>query len=401
MERVGAAAGPLAGIRVVEVTMYMQGPVAGEVLASLGADVIKVEQVGAPDAVRNFASLYGVPLDDHGQAWLYAALNRGKRSVALDPSGPAGRALFDRLVAGADVFLTNLRPQGLRRLGADPERLGAVNPRLVYGRGGGFGFDGPLADDPCQDTVGMAFGGLMDLAAETDRPSYPPGALSDVLTGTNLAAAVLAGLVARSLDGRGRVVQTSQVQSLLWLQMLPVGMVASIGRRMPRYSRRGNLNPVFGTFPTADGWIAVAVLLDAHWSTFVAAVGLPVLASDERFATFADRARHRADLLDLLDAHFASRATADWWATLRAGGVWTSPVHRIEELADAEQILANGYLGTFADGFVGAPVPFDVDGWRPFDAVAAAYGQHTDEVLAEVGISPDEVMQARIDGAVW
>ena len=381
--------------------MYMQGPAGGQVLASLGADVVKIEQVGVPDSVRNFVSFYGVPLDEHGQAWLYGALNRGKRSIALDPTNDAGRALFDRLVERADVFITNLRPAGLARIGADPDRLLALNPRLVYGRGGGFGFDGPIADDPCQDTVGMAFGGLMDLAAETERPSYPPGALSDVLTGTNLAAAVLAGLVARGLDGRGRVVQTSQIEALLWLQLLPVGMVASLGERIPRYSRDGNLNPVFGTFPTADGWIAVAVLLEPHWQAFVATVGVEGLADDERFATFRGRAERRAELLAILDAHFRSRPTAEWWATLRAGGVWTAPVNRIEDLAGAEQIIANGYLRPFADGFVGPAVPFDVDGWRPYDAVAATYGEHTDAVLAELGLDEDAIMQARVDGAVW
>ena len=170
---------------------------------------------------------------------------------------------------------------------------------------------------------------------------------------------------------------------------------------MPRYSRRGNPNPVFGTFPTADGWIAVAVLLDTHWPTFVAAVGLAELATDPRFATFAARARHRADLLAVLDPHFSSRSTQEWWATLRAGGVWTAPVHRIEELAGDAQIVANGYLGPFADEFVGPAVPFEVDGWRPFHAEAAAYGQHTDEVLRELGLTEVEVLQARVDGAVW
>lgn len=397
----GDGAGPLAGLRVVEITMYMQGPSAGEVLAGLGADVVKIEQVGTPDSVRNFASIYGVPLDDEGQAWLYAALNRGKRSLALDLVGSAGRALFDRLVGRADAFLTNLRPDGLARMGADPERLLALNPRLVYGRGGGFGFEGPIAGDPCQDTVGMAYGGLMDLASETDQPSYPPGALSDVLTGTNLAAAVLAGLVARGLDGRGRVVQTSQVQSLLWMQMLPVGLAASLGHRMPRYSRTGNLNPVFGTFPTSDGWIAVAVLLEPHWPTLVRALGRPELLDDERFRSFSARARNRAELLGVLDPLFRSRTTREWWDTLRAGGVWTAPVNRIDELAGDAQLEANGYLGTFADGFQGPASPFEVDGWRPYDAVAASYGEHTDEVLAELGLTEDEILQARIDGAVW
>ena len=236
------AEAPLAGLRVVELSMYVQGPVSGLVLASHGADVIKIEQVGRQDVMRSLGSMYGVRLDDRGRAWQYAALNRGKRSLALDIASDTGAQVFTRLMADADVFITNLREAALARFGADWVTLSALNPRLVYGRGGGFGLRGPLAQDPCQDTVGMAYGGFMDLSSTTDEPNYPPGALSDVLTGTSVAAAVLAGLVKRSITGKGSLVGSSQVQSLLWMQMLPARPARPLrgGRlaRRPRHRRR-------------------------------------------------------------------------------------------------------------------------------------------------------------------
>ena len=234
---------PLAGLRVIELSMYVQGPVAGLVLASLGADVIKIEQVGREDIMRSLTSLFGVGLDERGQQWQYAALNRGKRSLALDVRNPAGAEVFHRLLKQADVLVTNLREDALAQLGADWQTVSALNPRLVYGRGGGFGLRGPLAHDPCQDTVGMAFGGFMDLSSPTEEPNYPPGALSDVLTGTAVASAVLAGLVKRSITGNGSLVGTSQVQSLLWMQLLPAGMAATLGAEMQRFAVDTTPNP--------------------------------------------------------------------------------------------------------------------------------------------------------------
>ena len=209
--------GPLSGIKVVEISMYVQGPVAGLVLASLGANVVKIEQVDRADIMRSMAGSFGVRYDDAGKAWQYASLNRGKRSLALDVTSPLGKPVFHQLIADADVFVTNLRSDALVRFGADPDTLHAINPRLVYARGGGFGLRGRLAEDPCQDTVGMAYSGFMDVTAPTEEPNYPPGAMSDVLTGTGLASAVMAGLVRRIRTGRGDVVGTTQVQSLLWM----------------------------------------------------------------------------------------------------------------------------------------------------------------------------------------
>ena len=191
---------------------------------------------GLSDPALFWSTRYGSYCYGHGQDWVYAALNRGKRAVALDVVSPAGAEVLHRLLRESDVFVTNLRAGVLAQLGLDAETLCGVNPRLVYAKGGGFAAHGPLADLPCQDTVGMAYGGLMDLLSSTGEPNYPPGGLSDVLTGTMLASAIMAALVRRATTGRGGVVGATQTQSLMWLQQLPLGMAGSLGATMPRFS---------------------------------------------------------------------------------------------------------------------------------------------------------------------
>jgi crotonobetainyl-CoA:carnitine CoA-transferase CaiB-like acyl-CoA transferase len=392
---------PLAGVRVVELSMYVQGPTTGLTLQSLGADVVKIEQVGRADILRDYGSLFGVPLDERGRAWLYASLNRGKRSLALDITSPAGAGVFARLVRASDVLVTNLREDALAGLGADWETVSALNPRLVYGRGGGFGLRGPLAQDPCQDTVGMAYAGFMDLSSPTTTPNYPPGALSDVLTGTTVAAAVLAGLVKRSVTGRGSLVGSSQVQTLMWMELLPVGMAATIGAEMARFAVDAPTNPLFTVYETAEGWVAIAAIHQPQWPPIARVLGLEALLEDARFATFDAVLANRAELHAVLAARFRERTAREWWQDLRAAGVWTSPVNGVTDLVDDPHVAANEYLVTFPDGFRGPPSPFDVDGWRGARSVAAGYGEHSDAILAELGYTADEVTDLRVAGAVW
>jgi formyl-CoA transferase len=363
--------------------------------------VVKIEQVGHEDYMRSVAALFGVRYDDLARRWQYASLNRGKRSIALDVTHRDGAEVFRRLVAEADVFITNAREEWLRKVGADWETLRGVNPRLVYGRGGGFGFGGPLAADPCQDTVGMAYGGFMDVTSRDGVPNYPPGSMSDVLTGTNLASAVLAGLVRRSLTGEGLVVGTTQVQSLLWLQNQPVGLAATTGKRMARYDPSKPPNPIFNVYATSDGWIAIAGINRKHWPAVARVMGLEHLLDDERFATFEGLLHNSLAAWELLAEVFATRSTAEWWTALRDGGVWTAPVRRVEDLGDDEHVLANEYLVQFPDGTTGPPRPFDVGDWRGARTVAAEYGEHTDEVLAGLGFGDDEITALRVGGAIW
>jgi len=391
----------LAGIRVVELAMYVQGPIAGLTLGSLGADVVKIEQVGQADVMRSLGGAFGVTFDERGQEWVYASLNRNKRSVALDVSSESGRPVFERLIRRADVFITNLRGGALDRYGADPDTLMTLNPSLVYCRGGGFGLIGDMADEVCQDTVGMAYAGFMDGIAPTDEPTYPPGSLSDVLTGTHMASAVLAGLVKRSITGKGLVVGTSQTQSLLWLQNQAVGVAANLGTRLERFSPGDTTNPLFTIYETSDGWIAIATLHPPQWPALAEAAGLDYLLADARFADIDAVREHRTDFRSIAVPHFRQHSTDHWFSVLRGCGAWVSPVNRLEDLAHAPGILENEYLVTFDDGFVGPPRPFDVGDHPGVRGTKAEYGEHTDEVLAELGYSGDEVLQLKIDNAVW
>ena len=392
---------PLAGVKVVELSMYVQGPVAGLALASLGADVVKIERVGAEDHMRNFHSVFGVTFDDAGRDWLYASLNRNKRSLALDIASEEGNEVFHRLITRADVFVTNMREQALAAVGADPGTLLGVNPQLVYCRGAGFGTRGPLKDDPCQDTVGMAYSGFMDTSAPTEVPNYPPGSMSDIVTGTNMASAVMAGLLKRATTGKGSVVGTSQVQSMLWLQLQSVGMAANLGQRPERFAHNSTSNPLFSVYQTSDGWIAVAVLQSPQWPPVAEALGLAHLLDDGRFATFGAVIKNRDAFRAILTPHLTTGTTAKWWQRLKEGGAWVSPVNRLEDLADDEHIRANDYLVTFDDGFVGPPMPFEVEGFGGVRGLAADYAEHTDEVLAELGYSQDEILGLKAHGSAW
>ncbi|MDH4144729.1 MAG: CoA transferase [Acidimicrobiia bacterium] len=396
----GSTGGPLRGIRVVEITKYVQGPVAGMLLGALGADVVKIELVGQEDFMRSAAMLHGVLLDDHGKGWLYAAVNRGKRALALDVTSEDGRQVFHRLIERADVFVTNLRDGGLAALGADADTLLAINPRLVYAQGGGLGTKGPLATEPCQDTIGMAYSGFMDHTSPSETPNYPPGSMSDVLTGSNIAHAVMAALIERQSTGRGGVVRTSQLQTMLWMQLLSVGMMASLGQRMPRFVRE-EATPLYSVYPTADGWIAIAAIHVHHWPPLARTLGLDHLLEDPRFARFEDIEPNKAALAQIFDDTFPGRTTEDWCTLLRAAGVWCSPVNRVEDLPGDAQVVENEYLATFPDGYVAVPAPFEVNGWTGGRTVAAGYGEHTDEILAELGYDEDQRIGLRVGGTIW
>jgi crotonobetainyl-CoA:carnitine CoA-transferase CaiB-like acyl-CoA transferase len=246
----------------------------------------------------------------------------------------------------------------------------------------------------------MAFSGFMDNASPSEDPNYPPGSMSDVLTGTNLASAIMAGLVERQQTGTGGLVRTSQLQSMLWLQLLPVGMIASTGQRMARFVRE-DTTPLYSAYPTADGWIAVAVIHAHQWPPLAKAMGLERLLTDERFARFEDIDKNKKALAEIFEATFPQRPTDEWYRELRAAGVWCAPVNRLGDLPANEQVLANQYLVTFPDGFVGTPTPFEVNGWHGARAVAAGYGQHSDEILAELGYDEDARTGLRAEGTLW
>lgn len=392
---------PLAGLNVVEISMYAQGPIAGMILASLGAEVVKIEPVGSQDPFRTFAGMFGVQLDEDGAAQTFALVNRGKRCIALDVTSEAGRPVFHRLVEEADVFVSNLRGSALTAMGADAESLTALNPRLIYARGAGFGFDGEIADDPCQDTVGMAYSGFMDMVSTTEEPNYPPGALSDVATGTNLASAIMTGLVKRGITGEGSVVGTSQVQTMMWLQTFGIGFAANQGVRMARFDRTKAASPMLSIYETSNGWISIGAATDEQWSLVATTMDLGQLLDDERFASLGALIANSADAAPFLIDRFKEETTDHWWKLFRSAGIWVSPVNRYDQLHTDPHMVANNYIVTHSDGLVGIPVPYDVDSFKGVGGTASAYGEDTDSVLERLGYSADQRSELRVAGAIW
>jgi crotonobetainyl-CoA:carnitine CoA-transferase CaiB-like acyl-CoA transferase len=398
---------PLEGIRVVDLTMWIQGPVAAQILADLGAEVLKVERPGVGDHARGLGYAYGRPcfLPD-GRNIVYETANRNKKSVAIDLSHPRGREAFYRLVKKADLMVTNLSPEALRSVGADEASIHRENPEIIYVQGSGFGPRGPYADDACQDTVGMARSGFMfALARPGGEPSYPAGAMSDVMTGTMLGFGALAALMARERTGRApRVVYASQVSSMMWLAMYHVALYANLGLEYEPSQRSEAANPLMSIYRCADGkWFASGLWMGQRfWHDFCQVTGLQHLEHDPRFNSDAARAANRQELVAILDEVFASQPREEWERRYREKGLLFAPVNRYSELPDDPQVVANEYIVTLDTGYKMPALPFAMEGFPPPRHGAPAHGQHTDEVLQEVcGYTLEEVLALKAEGAVW
>lgn len=396
--------GPLADIRVIDLTMWVQGPMASTLLADLGADVIKVEKAGVGDFARNLQSVFGVDLrrgDEPNLLWTIC--NRNKRGLALDLRDPRARPVFETLVREADVLVTNLMAGPLAEFGADEASVRAINPRIVYARAAGFGEFGPWADDPCQDTVGMAYAGfLFTCSPDGVTPYYPPGAMSDVISGTMMAFGVLAALRERDRTDEGQYVSTSQLQALLWVQSLNFGAVANLGTPFEFSSRTAPPNPMFNTYLCGDGrWLALGMAVPAMWPAMCEAIERPDLASDRRFAGMDARRSNSAECTRILDAHFLTGTAERWLTALRARGLWVAPINRIEDLPADPQVAANNLVITLADGSKAARMPFTLRGHEPGLGRAPEHGEHSDAVLSDIGFEGEAVLELRAAGVVW
>jgi crotonobetainyl-CoA:carnitine CoA-transferase CaiB-like acyl-CoA transferase len=366
--------GPLAGIRVVDMTIWMAGAISGMLLADLGADVVKVESPNGDPTRSHTAPTAGTvttgggtPLAPPRTSPSYSACNRNKRSIALDLGAAADREIFDQLVAAADVFITNMSPSTIRKLKVDEPSLHALNPSLVYAYGSGLGPVGPRAGDLAQDMTGMAYAGMLfTMSPVPDEPYAPPGAMNDVITGTYLLGGIMAALIRRAGTGQGETVTASLLQSALWTQSLLVGSAANtVGASTSGRPRSDPRNALLNQYKAADGrWIAVAAINARAWDAFVAGAQIEHLVADPRFATHAEMLAHAAEMRAALDAHFATRPASYWLERLREHGVWCGPVHHIEDVLDDEHVAVNGYLTTLNDGLRTVSMPFTLSGFE-------------------------------------
>ncbi len=358
----GPRSGPLDGIRVVDMTIWMAGAVSGMLLADLGADVVKVEGPNG-DSTRSHVAPTAGRTDPGrpGTSISYATCNRNKRSIALDLGSAADRAVFDQLIAVADVFVSNMSPATIRKLTIDEASLHARNPSLVYAHGSGLGPKGPRADDLAQDMTGMAYAGMLfTMSPDPEEPFAPPGAMNDVITGTYLFGGILAALMRRARTGQGETVTGSLLQSALWTQTLLVGSVANtVGSSTSGRPRTEPRNALVNQYQAGDGrWIAIAAINARAWDAFVTGAQIGHLLEDPRFASYADALAHASDMRAALARHFATRPAAYWLTRLREHGVWCGPVHQLQDAIDDEHIAANDYLTTLSDGLRTVSLPF-------------------------------------------
>jgi crotonobetainyl-CoA:carnitine CoA-transferase CaiB-like acyl-CoA transferase len=401
------APGPLSGLRVIDLSTVLAGPYATMLLGDLGADVIKVEPPDG-DATRGWGPPWvGDSAAGTRTAAYFLAVNRNKRAIRLDIKSDDGADVLRRLLSEADVFVENLRPGALGRLGFGDDALRALNPRLVHLAISGYGPTGPAADRPGYDFVIQAVGGLMSITGEADedggRPTKVGVAISDVVTGLHATIGILAALLAR--DGTGQRVDVSLLGSTLAV-LVNQAQNAFVTGHAP--GRRGNAHPnivPYETFATADGVLAVAVGSERQWPRFCEAVGLPELATDPRFATNGDRVDHRAELRPLIADRIARRPTAEWATALEAAEVPFGPIADVREAFDSPEAAELGMsvevehpaFGVLRQ--VGIPIRFESTPGA-VRTPPPLLGEHTAEVLAEAGYDAATIAELRDVGAV-
>jgi crotonobetainyl-CoA:carnitine CoA-transferase CaiB-like acyl-CoA transferase len=393
---------PLVGVRVLDASRVLAGPFCGQILGDLGAEVIKVERPGGGDETRAWGPPFAGPLSAY-----YLACNRNKRGITLDLSQAEGLHLFEELVRKSDVLLENFRTASADRLGLSPEKLLALNSRLIVCSISGFGRSGPLKDLPGYDFAIQALSGLMSITGSVEGPPCKVGvAVTDVLTGLYAAVAVLACLHARSESGHGYAIDLALLDCAVAGQV-NVAQAYLTSDTVPPRQGNAHLQIVpYQLFATADSWLVLAVGNDGQWQRFCKAAGLDGLAADPRFATNVLRVRNRDLLVPLLEEALSQVPTAQWQVRLREAEVPHAPVWDYATLFAHPQAAARGLHLAVRD-VEGRPVelvgsPFHIAGAAlPAPRMPPRLGQDTDQVLREVlGLDTPRLAQLRQEGVI-
>ena len=407
-------AGPLDGFRVVEIGVWVAGPSCGAILADWGADVLKLEPPNG-DPFRWFYRAYGVPMDENPS---FELDNRGKRSIVLDFENEQGRALARQLVERADVFVSNLRPAALERWGLGADELLEANPRLVYASLTGYGGEGPDRDRPAYD-IGAFWSraGVGSLLAGGDgNPPFQRGGMGDHTTGLATAGGVAAALLARERTGQGQKVSTSLLRTGLYFIGWDINVALRWGgdaAQRTNPDRRKSINPLILYYRTKDDrllWL-LGLEPDRHWPGVCRAVGRDDWAEDPDLVRMADRSKRSPEIVDHFDAVFATRTLDEWAEVFEEHDVWWAPVQTPSEVvSDPVAEAAGGFVDVLTpDGaamgtgetvrMVASPIDFSHTPWEPGGPVPAL-GQHTEEVLLELGYDWDRIIELKETGAI-
>ena len=395
--------GPLDGIKVLDMSQWQQGPYATVLLSDFGADVIKVERPHYGDAGRH--GFGGLNPDEVAPDFF--AHNRGKRGITVDLAHPRGREVILKLGEQADVCVHNFRFGIMEKLGLGYDAFRERNPGIIYAHASGSGTKGPDTERPMFDIVAQALGGIMSVNGEEGNPPSPVGTfIADQSGATMLAVAILAALVAKERSGVGQSVDVSLLGSQVALQTCEITHHL-FKKELPRRAGRGHphLGVLWNTFPASDGYFTLAGVREDLWAEFCDLIGEPSLATDDRFNTVAARAQNRGPLIERLDAVFACNTIDHWTAVLSGIDLACGRVRTYEEVVNDPQVLANEYITELEHPEMGSvrivntPISFSETPAQP-RGLAPELGQHTEEILLELGYDWPDIIALREADAV-
>ena len=388
-----SAAGPLAGLKVIELAHIMAGPICGQFLADMGADVIKVEKIPGGDDTRRM-----VPPEIDGQSAAFMILNRNKRGSAINLKSESGKAVLKKMLASADVVIENYRVGTMERLGMGYETLRQQNPGLIYCQITGFGKTGPYAERAGFDLIAQGISGLMSVTGEgAGRPPIKAGVpVSDIGAGMLAAVGILAAYIHRLKSGAGQLVDTSLLEAGIVNTSWVSAIFLATGISPTALGSAHPLAAPYQAIETSDGWVNIGAANQANWLRLVEVIEQPQLADDARFIDNAARMQNLPALIDILTARIKQRSTADWLARLEAVGVPAGPVLSIGDMLEDPQALAremvveveHSSLGPIKA--LGSPVKFSATP-TSIRRGPPLLGEHTREILIEFGYSDSEI----------
>ncbi len=393
--------GPLSGVRILDLTSNFMGPYASLLLADMGADVCKIES-------RQGDTTRGVgPARNKGMSVIFLHLNRNKRSLVLDLKTPSGLAALKRMAAQADVLLHSLRPKSMQKLGLAYEEMREINPRIIYCGAFGFGQRGPYADRPAYDDLIQAGSGMaMVQARKSGPPAYVATAIADRVVGMALSNAVSMALYRREKTGRGQSVEVPMLETFSHLVMGDHLYGLTFEPPIGDWGYARMMNADRRPYRTQDGYIGVNVYTDTHWQRFFRLSGHPEMAEDARYADIYARTQHIAELYAFLAQVFETRPTAEWLALLEEADIPVIRMNTPETLLTDPHMQAVGFFGTEEHPSEGTirtiGIPQDWSESKPeLRLPAPRLGEHSAELLAEYGFSPDEVKTLLRDGGAY